>query len=192
MADDTIANHQNPTIRNALVSLGVDNDLRGRESKPPSEARISLTGKDLRSNKSPPILKYSCAGACLTKRPDDSGYDIRSSRAMTIAPGETKLVSTGLFFEIPKGYEIQVRSRSGLAGRGIVVANSPGTVDASYRGECGVILRNCSDEPFCIAVDDRIAQVVLCKVAEHEITRVSKISKDTDRGEKGFGSSGVE
>jgi dUTP pyrophosphatase len=96
-----------------------------------------------------------------------AGLDVRSAENVTIAPGSSQLIKTGLFIEIPYGYEIQVRPRSGLALKhGITVLNSPGTIDSDYRGEIGVILINHGQSAFEIKSGDRIAQLVMAKV-EH-------------------------
>ena len=120
----------------------------------------------------------------------DAGMDVRSVQALTIQPGRRALVKTGLVAEIPSGYEIQVRPRSGLAFKhGVTVLNSPGTVDSGYRGEIGVILSNFGDEPFPVSVGDRIAQLVVSPVMQAEISETSDVSS-SERGEGGFGSTG--
>ena len=101
-------------------------------------------------------------------------------------------MKTGLFLEIPVGFECQVRPRSGLAYKnGVSVLNSPGTIDADYRGEVGVILINMSNEIFVVENGERIAQLVFAKVEQAEWQEVSKLSS-TDRGSSGFGSTGVK
>ncbi|MGB1932699.1 MAG: dUTP diphosphatase [Flavobacteriales bacterium] len=122
-----------------------------------------------------------------------AGMDVRANidQAITLAPLGRSLVKTGLFVEIPIGYEIQVRPRSGLAfKKGITVLNSPGTIDADYRGEIGVLLVNLSSEPFVIEDGERIAQLVL---ASHEQASWQEVEilGDTDRGQGGFGSTGT-
>ena len=122
-----------------------------------------------------------------------AGMDVRANivESITLAPLERTLVKTGLFVEIPIGYEIQVRPRSGLAfKKGITVLNSPGTIDADYRGEIGVLLVNLSSEPFVIKDGERIAQLVL---ASHEQARWKEVQilEDSDRGQGGFGSTGT-
>jgi len=123
-----------------------------------------------------------------------SGMDVRAhlSEPLTLAPLERKLIPTGLFVEIPQGYEIQVRPRSGLAlKQGLTCLNSPGTIDADYRGEIGVILINLSGQEQTIQPGDRIAQLVLQEVARVEwITAVSL--SDTTRSEGGFGHTGIQ
>jgi dUTP pyrophosphatase len=120
-----------------------------------------------------------------------AGADIRSNQRTTIQPGSFELIKTGLFVEIPYGYEIQIRPRSGLALKhGITVLNSPGTIDSDYRGEIGVILINHGTVPYDINVGDRIAQMILSKVEHIQWQAVGSIDSGTKRGEKGFGSTG--
>jgi dUTP pyrophosphatase len=121
-----------------------------------------------------------------------AGMDVRAdlNEAVTLQPLERKLIPTGLFLEIPHGYEVQVRPRSGLAYKnGVTVLNAPGTIDADYRGEVGVLLINLSNEPFTIASGDRIAQLVVAKVEQIDWKPTSQLS-ETERGEGGFGSTG--
>ncbi len=121
---------------------------------------------------------------------DDAAYDLRSRIDMIIEPGKVALVPTGLTIELPIGYEAQVRPRSGLALKsGIGILNSPGTIDAGYRGEVGSILFNFSDKPFEIHRGDRISQMVIAKLAEVQLEPVAELS-ETGRGEGGFGSTG--
>ena len=122
-----------------------------------------------------------------------AGMDLRASlsEARTLKPLERSIVGTGLFIELPIGYEAQVRPRSGLAAKkGITVLNAPGTIDADYRGEIGVILVNLSSEEFTINNGERIAQLVIAKHERAEWTEVEILS-ETDRGEGGFGSTGT-
>ena len=123
-----------------------------------------------------------------------AGVDLRANltETITLKPLERTLVKTGVFLEIPEGYEAQVRPRSGLAlKKGITVLNSPGTIDADYRGEVGVILINLSNEDFVIENGERIAQLVFAKVEQAQWLEVKTLS-DTTRGEGGFGSTGVK
>lgn len=123
-----------------------------------------------------------------------AGMDIRAniSESIVLKPLERTIVKTGLFIELPIGYEAQVRPRSGLAAKkGITVLNSPGTVDADYRGEIGVILVNLSNENFTIENGERIAQIVIAKHERAEWLQVEELS-ETSRGEGGFGSTGVK
>jgi dUTP pyrophosphatase len=120
-----------------------------------------------------------------------SGIDLRSNYVYKIQPGKVVLVKTGLHVQIPEGYEIQVRSRSGLAlKKGIMVLNSPGTVDCDYRNEVGVILFNTSNEPFVINVGDRIAQMVVCRTYTQETEFVEVKELDETERKGGFGSTG--
>lgn len=132
---------------------------------------------------------YATAGA--------AGFDLRANldAPVTLKPGERKLIPTGLFMEIPLGYEGQVRPRSGLTlKRGLTVLNSPGTVDADYRGEVGVILVNQSSEDQVIEHGERVAQMVIAKheTAEIEVVESVEELESTDRGAGGFGSTGTK
>lgn len=128
---------------------------------------------------------YHSAGA--------SGFDVRAciDADIVLKPGERILVPTGLSFEIPNGYEIQARPRSGLAlKQGIGMVNSPGTIDADYRGEVKIIIINLGNEPVTIKDQDRIAQLVLCPVVQ-AVFEVTDNLTETERGSGGFGSTGV-
>jgi len=121
-----------------------------------------------------------------------SGFDVRAqlSRAIVLMPGERALVDTRLSFEIPSGFEIQARPRSGLAARqGLGVLNSPGTIDADYRGEVKIILINLGLEPIEIQDQERIAQLVVCPVYQAEFIESESLSESA-RGAGGFGSTG--
>lgn len=124
--------------------------------------------------------------------PSSAGMDIRAclNEPMSIHPGGRALVPTGLFIELPQGYEAQVRPRSGLAWKhGVTVLNSPGTIDADYRGEIKVILINHGDQPFDISNGERIAQLV---IARHERITWDETGElaESERGQGGFGSTG--
>jgi dUTP pyrophosphatase len=122
----------------------------------------------------------------------DAGADLRAVQNAIIPPKTTVLIKTGIAVEVPVGYEAQIRSRSGLAARNSVfVLNSPGTVDSGYRGEVCVILRNEGDLDFEIHTGDRIAQMVIKSVEQAVFDVVDSLST-SDRGEGGFGSSGVK
>lgn len=119
-----------------------------------------------------------------------AGMDIRSNETIAMPPNSRRLVKTGLFAELPIGWEFQVRPRSGLAYKeGITVLNSPGTIDADYRGEIGVILINTSNKGFFIDKGMRIAQLVLAPAPQAKWEEVEVLG-ETDRGEGGFGSTG--
>ncbi|SHI93642.1 dUTP diphosphatase [Aquimarina spongiae] len=123
-----------------------------------------------------------------------AGMDLRANieEPVTLAPLDRAIIKTGLFIELPVGYEAQVRPRSGLAAKkGITVLNAPGTIDADYRGEIGVILVNLSHSNFTIENGERIAQLVIAKHERAEWIEVTELS-ETSRGEGGFGSTGVK
>lgn len=123
-----------------------------------------------------------------------AGMDLRANlnEPVTLQPLDRAIIKTGLFIELPVGYEAQVRPRSGLAAKkGITVLNAPGTIDADYRGEIGVILVNLSNEAFSIENGERIAQLVIAEHARAEWVEVKELSS-TERGAGGFGSTGVK
>lgn len=123
-----------------------------------------------------------------------AGMDLRANldAPTTLCPLERTLVKTGLFMEIPEGFEAQVRPRSGLAfKKGVTVLNTPGTIDADYRGEIGVILVNLSNEDFLIEDGERVAQMVIAKHEQPSWEEVTELI-ETDRGGGGFGSTGVK
>ena len=123
-----------------------------------------------------------------------AGMDLRAylNESITLKPLERTLIPTGLFIELPVGYEAQVRPRSGLAlKKGISVLNTPGTIDADYRGEIGVILINLSNEEVTIESGERICQMVIAKHEQAELIQV-EVLNETDRGAGGFGSTGVK
>jgi dUTP pyrophosphatase len=118
--------------------------------------------------------------------------DVRAAESKEIPPGKTALVRTGLFVEVPPGYELQVRPRSGLALKHrLLIPNAPGTIDADYRGEVGIILMNGGDEPFFIEIGDRVAQLVLCRVYEARWEECDELN-ETGRGGGGFGHTGTK
>ena len=140
-------------------------------------------------------VKIKMAESCMDLLPakahsDDAAWDLRSRKSMCVEGGKIALVPTGVFLELPKGVEAQVRPRSGLALKhSIGILNSPGTIDAGYRGEVGVILFNAGDHPFAIERGDRIAQMVIAALPEVEMEVVETLS-ESGRGEGGFGSTG--
>lgn len=126
--------------------------------------------------------------------PGSAGMDIRAclEAPVTIGPGERTLIPTGLYLQLPRGYEAQMRPRSGLALRsGISLVNTPGTVDADYRGEIGVILINLSDTPFTVTDGERICQMVIHHVPHASWVEVERLDR-TERGDGGFGHTGTE
>ncbi len=123
----------------------------------------------------------------------DSGMDIRANidAEIKLHPLERRLIPTGIYVDIPEGYEIQVRPRSGMAlTRGLTVLNTPGTIDEGYTNEVGVILINLSSEIQTILPGEKIAQLVMMEVTKANIIEVKEINKETDRGLDGYGSSG--
>ena len=123
-----------------------------------------------------------------------AGLDLRANltESITLKPLERRLIPTGLHIALPEGYEAQVRPRSGLAyKKGVTVLNAPGTIDADYRGDIGVILINMSNEDFIVENGERIAQLVIAKYDQAEWISVQELS-ETYRGEGGFGSTGVK
>jgi dUTP pyrophosphatase len=133
-----------------------------------------------------PLPEYETASS--------AGMDLRANieEPVSIRPLERALIKTGLFMEIPRGYEAQVRPRSGLAlKKGLTVLNSPGTIDADYRGEIGVILVNLSHETVTIERGERIAQLVFAKVKQAKLINAKKLN-ETQRGSGGFGSTGLK
>lgn len=132
------------------------------------------------------LPEYATTGA--------AGMDIRANlpESVTLQPLERKLIPTGLFMEIPVGYEVQIRPRSGLAFKhGITVLNSPGTIDSDYRGEVGVLLVNFSNEAFVVENGERIAQMVVAAHEQASWETANQLS-DTDRGAGGFGHTGKQ
>jgi len=142
-----------------------------------------MTVKVLRSDPEAQLPAYA--------HPGDAGMDVRSIEELTLAPGARALVHTGLVLMLPPDAEAQVRPRSGLALKhGVTVLNTPGTIDAGYRGEVGVILVNLGNEPFTVEKGMKIAQIVVSPVAQAEIVEVASVD-ETDRGAGGFGSTGI-
>ena len=139
-----------------------------------------------------PIINQSNNDLPAFATPSSAGMDLRAflDSDIVIAPGERALVPTGLHMALPVGYEAQVRPRSGLAYKhGVTVLNSPGTIDADYRGDVGVILINHGDSDFVVQSGDRIAQLVVAQYASFTWGAVTDLS-DTTRGEGGFGHTG--
>jgi len=124
--------------------------------------------------------------------PGDSGMDLYSVEETVIEPGERKMIKTGIKIAIPKGFEAQVRPKSGIAANnGVTVLNSPGTIDSGYRGEVQVILANLGKEAFKVEKGKKIAQLVIAKVEEAEMEEVEELD-ETTRNDAGFGSTGLE
>jgi dUTP pyrophosphatase len=147
---------------------------------------IPIKIKKLKHSTDLPMPDYASEGA--------SGMDLRAciDQSVRLAPGDIRLIPTGLAVAIPQGYEAQIRPRSGLAlHHGIGMLNAPGTIDSDYRGEVGIILVNWGSEPFTISRGDRIAQMVISKVYKANVIAVDDLD-DTPRGTGGFGHSGVK
>ena len=139
-----------------------------------------------RLSKDVALPKYETEGS--------SGLDLaaHTDKQIKILPGKSEIIPTGLAIEIPKNFEIQIRPRSGLAAKSqISVLNTPGTIDADYRGELKVILINLGDKIFVIEKGFRIAQMVLCPVVRAKLKEVTEL-ENTDRGSGGFGSTGIK
>ena len=136
-------------------------------------------------------LENGCENFCPKKaHPDDAGYDLYSRIDAVLEPLSGMAIPVGFAMELPTSYEAQIRPRSGLAAKHhITVTNSPGTVDANFRGEVKVILYNLGREPFSIQRGDRIAQMVICKLPEINLVEATELS-ETDRNTNGFGSTG--
>jgi dUTP pyrophosphatase len=150
--------------------------------------------KEFHEQAVPPVVKFKKVQSTATIPTRGTsvaaGLDLYSSEAATVEPGQRCMVNTGLKMELPRGYEGQVRPRSGNAVKfGVTVLNSPGTIDEDYRGEIKVLLYNTSPSTFVVNPGDRIAQLVIAAVSYMPPVEVDELS-DTDRGEKGWGSTG--
>lgn len=133
----------------------------------------------------------NCSNILSKAHESDACYDLQSNEYINIKPNSIELVKTGIFLELPNNWEAQVRPRSGIALKhGVTVLNTPGTIDSKYRGELAVILVNFGSETFSIKKGDRIAQIKFEKVPKVKLIKKDKISLSTERGNKGFGSSG--
>ncbi len=142
---------------------------------------MKIKCKLINDNASLPI--YKTKGA--------SGFDISSCEDVIVKSGEVQLIKSGLVFIIEDGYEVQIRSRSGLAFKGISVFNSPGTIDSDYRGEIGILLFNSTKNDFTVSIGDRIAQGVLATSIQANFKLVDEVC-ETKRGSGGFGSTGIK
>ena len=142
------------------------------------------------------MIKFKMASGCsdlapAKAHPDDAAYDLKARTDVELAVGQSTLVPTGLFLELPVGFEAQVRPRSGLALKhNLSLTNSPGTIDAGYRGEVGVIMFNPGPAVFQVRRGDRIAQMVIAELAAVELVPAEELS-ETQRGAGGFGSTGI-
>ena len=170
-----------------LESMGINvDDLQKQfdsESQSIVDTKVPLRFINDSENKNPEYAYQS-----------DSGFDLRSSEDIWIHPNSRKLISTGMRFDIPEGYEIQVRSKSGLAlNQGLMVLNSPGTVDSGYQGEIKVIMFNTTNEKVKIEKGQKMAQAVLCPVVSGKWVDLIKVDiiNNKDRNSNGFGSTGL-
>ena len=166
-----------------IKSMGIDPDYLNEQFEKQFDKKVPLNYTNVSDNKEPEYAYGS-----------DSGFDLRSTEDVWIFSGDRKLIPTGLRFDIPDGYEIQVRSKSGLAlNQGLMVLNSPGTVDSGYQGEIKVILFNTSKENIKIEKGQKIAQAVLCPVVNGKWVNLIKVEEigEKDRNDKGFGSTGI-
>ena len=146
--------------------------------------QVELQVQKIKGTEDIPLPRYMTGGS--------SGMDLHAavSALITLLPGESALIPTGLMAAVPQGYELQIRPRSGLAAKhGIGILNSPGTIDSDYRGEIKVILINLGHEPFTIKRADRIAQMVLCAIPQALLVEVECLPS-TERNDGGFGHTG--
>jgi dUTP pyrophosphatase len=183
-------NNSNTDTKKMLDNLGVDfEDIKNIQTSPlPKKPTITINFINESNNQDPDYFHEG-----------DSGFDFRANLSddeiVVIKPMERKLIPTGLYFEVPRGYELQVRPRSGLALKnGITVLNTPGTVDSNYRGEVKIILINLGNEDFTVNSGDRIAQGVISPVLDKmwgELNKVSVLNK-SNREKGGFGSTGIK
>lgn len=175
------ADMKNP--QDLLKRFGVDANEMNEFFMKSQEKKINLSYTSESENENPSYAYQS-----------DSGFDLRSTEDIWIQANDRKLIPTGLRFDIPDGYEIQVRSKSGLAlNQGLFVLNSPGTVDSGYQGEIKVILFNTTNDRIKINKGQKIAQAVLCPVVNGkwvDLVKVNNIDKK-DRNDNGFGSTGL-
>jgi dUTP pyrophosphatase len=170
-----------------LESMGIDVDDLQKQFDSQSESiidtKVPLRFINESENKNPEYTYQS-----------DSGFDLRSTEEVWIHSNDRKIIPTGLRFDIPEGYEIQVRSKSGLAlNQGLMVLNSPGTVDSGYQGEIKVIMFNTTNQKVKIEKGQKVAQAVLCPVVSGKWVDLIKVEKinDKDRNSNGFGSTGL-
>jgi len=170
-----------------LESMGIDVDDLQKQFESQSESiidtKVPLRYINESENKNPEYAYQS-----------DSGFDLRSTEEVWIHSNDRKIIPTGLRFDIPEGYEIQVRSKSGLAlNHGLMVLNSPGTVDSGYQGEIKVIMFNTTNQKVKIEKGQKVAQAVLCPVVSGKWVDLIKVENidDKDRNSNGFGSTGL-
>ena len=175
---DNLPEEQKEEIRNALSLMDKIEEHHSNEGK------IQIKYINESENENPIYAKEG-----------DSGFDLRANEEGVLKPLERKLVGTGLYFELPDGYELQIRPRSGLAYKnGITVLNTPGTVDTGYRGEIKVLLINLSNEDFTWEKGERIAQAVIAPRVSSDYGKLVEVKKitESERGSGGFGSTGTK
>jgi dUTP pyrophosphatase len=167
-----------------------------RESNNPPEEVVTIPMPQFVVTNVPIKVKKLMDSAVLPeyKTLDAAGMDLYAAENAVLVPGKVTMVATGLAVEIPRGYELQIRARSGMAAKGVMVVNGPGTIDSDYRGHVKILLTYVNELQygrFQIEVGDRIAQAVLAPVTRAKLIEVEELS-DTERGEGGFGSTGVK
>jgi len=180
---DGLSVTDNDQLNDALRDSGIDLELLENDMKNYSPT-LRLGYTVLHEDAKVPSYNYET----------DSGFDLYATEAVVLKSFERALVPTGLSFDIPSGYEIQVRSKSGLAiNQGLFVLNSPGTVDAGYTGEVKVIVLNTSKDTITITKGMKVAQAVLCPVVAGKWVDLDRMNEtaNKDRGDKGFGSTGI-
>ena len=177
-------NSTNMDINQMMSKMGIDMEVLNAEFEKSFDGGQGVTLEYTYKSVNPePSYAY----------PTDSGFDLRANENANFSGFERKLVSTGLYVNIPEGYEIQVRPKSGLAiNKGLSVLNTPGTVDQGYTGEIKVIVINMSNHPQEIKIGDKIAQAVLCPVVQGKLVNLKRVLnvEEKDRGDNGFGSTG--
>ena len=177
-------NSTNIDINQMMSKMGIDMEVLNAEFEKSFDGGQGVTLEYTYKSVNPePSYAY----------PTDSGFDLRANENVSFSGFERKLVSTGLYVNIPEGYEIQVRPKSGLAiNKGLSVLNTPGTVDQGYTGEIKVIVINMSNHPQEIKIGDKIAQAVLCPVVQGKLVNLKRVLnvEEKDRGDNGFGSTG--
>ena len=177
-------NSTNIDINQMMSKMGIDMEVLNAEFEKSFDGGQGVTLEYTYKSVNPePSYAY----------PTDSGFDLRANENVSFSGFERKLVSTGLYVNIPEGYEIQVRPKSGLAiNKGLSVLNTPGTVDQGYTGDIKVIVINMSNHPQEIKIGDKIAQAVLCPVVQGKLVNLKRVLnvEEKDRGDNGFGSTG--
>ena len=199
MANENYYNEALQLIKDKMEELGMDYDVNLRTvTSTPFEVDENVNYTMTENTKiNIKVINKSNNEDPQYKRKGDSGFDLRAfvKETVVIKSLDRYLIHTGIYVELPEGYEIQVRPRSGLALKnGITVLNTPGTVDSNYRGEICVILANLGKDDFTVENGDRIAQAVVAKVtAENDVNfEITTQINETDRNDSGFGSSGVK